>query len=177
MNQQKILELIKKKAARDRRNRKDRRFLDTMGFLVAKGFLRANFDLPYLPNQRLDLRDALWAGENVEPRILEVLPAAVLRLEKHFYFAPLEHPRLLAVVRQLRERHEKGDAFLGVPYEKLKVWADLPLRDGRVKSTAMKKRVRTFRLTPETLEKLNAQARKRGLSQTQVIEKLIKLAP
>jgi predicted DNA-binding protein len=41
----------------------------------------------------------------------------------------------------------------------------------------MKKRVRTFRLTPETLEKLNAQARKRGLSQTQVIEELIKLAP
>ena len=61
----------------------DRRFRESMGFLVAKGFLKTNFPVPLLPNKRLRLEDVLWAGTHVEPRILEVLPAAVLRLEQH----------------------------------------------------------------------------------------------
>ena len=47
-----------------------------MGFLVRKGFLHTNKTIPLNPNDHIDLSDAVWAGRVVEPRILEVLPAA-----------------------------------------------------------------------------------------------------
>jgi hypothetical protein len=55
-----------------------------MGFLVAKGFLYTNKKIPLNPNGHINLKDAIWAGRFVEPRILEVLPAAYERFIKHF---------------------------------------------------------------------------------------------
>ena len=55
-----------------------------MGFLVAKGFLYTNKKIPLNPNQHINLNDAVWAGLFIEPRILEVLPAAYERFKKHF---------------------------------------------------------------------------------------------
>ncbi len=77
MKKEEILKRIVAKAKVDAKMRKEPRFLKVMGFLVAKGFLDVNYPVPRLPNQRLLLEDAIWAGKNVEPRILEVLPAAL----------------------------------------------------------------------------------------------------
>jgi hypothetical protein len=172
VTRQALLERIKRKAKRDAKNRKDPRFLETMGFLVAKGFLKTNFEIVPLPNKRLRIDDAVWAGKNVEPRILEVLPAAVLRLEKHF--DGLDANRELAkTVAQLRGRQEEGDSFCDVPYRKLKVWTELPLLDKRVKTVAEKKRIKTFRLDPDALERLKTVARERDSTETEVLEKLL----
>ena len=133
MNKDALIEKIKKKAKQDEKYRRDPRFLETMGFLTAKGLLRTNLEILRQPNRRLRIDDVLWAGQNVEPRILEVLPAAVLRLGKHFDFDPIRHKELAQVIRLLREPAPKGEDFFGIPYEKVKVWLDFPLLDKRVK--------------------------------------------
>lgn len=173
MNKKALLKKIMVQARRDQRNRHDPRFLNTMGFLVAKGFLKANFDVPHLPNKRLCIDDAIWAGENVEPRILEVLPAAVLRLGKHFDLEFNQNKKLATTVEQLRLRQKTGDDFMKNPYEKIKVWADFPLLDKRVKRIAEKKVIKTFRLNPLALDKLQKIARETKCTETDVLEKLI----
>jgi len=149
MRKQEFLKKIVEKARHDARNRRDRRFLDAMGFLAAKGFLDANYVLARQPNRRLLLEEVLWAGQEVEPRILEVLPAAVLRLGAHFDFDAKRFPELAPVLNALRKREREGPDFLGVPYAKLRVWADFPLPDRRVNLVSEKKVPRTFRFIPK----------------------------
>ena len=96
MKRELILKRIAAAARKDQGLRHDPRYLNTMGFLVAKGFLRMNQPIHLLPNQRLHIEDAIWAGQRLEPRILEVLPAAVSRLPRHFDFDPLRHRELAA---------------------------------------------------------------------------------
>lgn len=36
-----------------------------------------------------------------------------------------------------------------MPYEKIKIWMNLPLNDGRTKTAENKKIMRTFRITPK----------------------------
>jgi|GEM_PF-652993 len=173
MNRDELLKKIKQKARLDARNRLDPRFRQTMGFLVAKGFLQTNFELQKLPNQRIRIEDAIWAGKNVEPRILEVLPAAVLRLEKHFDLNKEIHKELARVVTQLRDGVEAGDKFCEIPYQKLRAWVNISLRDGRTKIPGEKKIMKTFRLSPRAVEVLEQASRDSGLSVTEVLEKKI----
>lgn len=173
MNKVSLLKKIKEKAKTDAKNRRDQRYLETMGFLVAKGFLKTNDHVPLRPNKRLRIVDAIWAGENVEPRILEVLPAAVLRLGKHFDLDPIKHDKLARVVGQLQKRQSDGDDFCGMPFEKLKVWAEFPLRDKRVKTAGEKKIMKSFRLDRTAVEKLAEIAQSEGSTETEVLEKLL----
>ena len=173
MRKEVLIRKIIEAAKKDKKNRKDPRFLDTIGFLVAKGFLKTNFKVHPLPNKRLRVEDAIWAGKNVEPRILEVLPAAVLRLNKHFDFNAEKHKDLVHIIEQLKKRQTTGEAFYGMPYEKIKRWADLPLQDGRVKTVGEKKIIKTFRLKPEAIERLKELAKKLGCTETEILEKRI----
>jgi hypothetical protein len=175
MNKELLVERIKARAQEDLVKRKDPRFLSTMAFLVAKGFLNTNFEVLKRPNARLRIADAIWAGKNVEPRILEVLPAAVLRLRNHFDLDQQTYPQLFAVVELLRRNEEQGQDFCGVPYQKLKVWADFPLQDRRVKLNQKKKIVKTFRLHLETIEQLKKIAKDSNQTETEVLERLIKI--
>jgi hypothetical protein len=173
VRKEELLKKIAAKAKRDARNKRDRRFLETMGFLAAKGLLDVNYYVPRQPNRRLLLEDVLWAGREVEPRILEVLPAAVLRLGAHFDFDAERYPELAGVLNALRKRATDGPDFLGVPYVKLKVWADFPLPDRRVKTSLEKKIPRTFRLRPDVIAALKSLAKKAGCSETEFLEKRI----
>jgi hypothetical protein len=171
MNKNEILERAKKEAARIAKDRKDPRYTKTLGFLVAKGFLFTNQKLPLEPNARLKIEDAIWAGQNVEPRILEVLPAAVIRLEKHFDFHPEKHTELKNAIELLLA--DEDGIFNGIPLEKIKPWLNLKLKDGRVKKLADKKIMKTFRLRPETVEKIIALKKVTGQTETEIIEKLV----
>jgi hypothetical protein len=173
MNKEELLKKIKAKAKVDAKNRHDPRYLETMGFLVAKGFLKTNRKIPLVPNKKLEIDHAVWAGLNVEPRILEVLPAAVLRLARHFDLDPLKHRELAEVVDQLRRRVDTGADFCGMPYEKVKVWVDLPLRDKRTKTMTEKKVVKTFRLDPAAVMKLRKIAKEKNCNETEILENLI----
>ena len=173
MNRKLLLEKITRAAKRDRQHRRDLRFLTTMGFLVAKGLLRTNQDIPLLPNARIRIDDAIWAGVNVEPRILEVLPAAVLRLQRHFDLDLGRHPDLADVVARLKRGEKEGPEFLGVAYGKLKVWVDYPLRDGRMKQVLEKKITKTYRLKPEVVAGLKRMSKEQGCSETEALERAV----
>lgn len=171
MNQEQLLKKIKARARAVAQMRREDRFLDVMGFLVTKGFLGANYPLPRRPNKKLFLDDALWAGRNVEPRILEVLPAAVLRLGAHFDFDPARRPELAAVMDALKRGEENGPDFFGVPYAKAREWVNLPLRDGRTKPMKNRKVMKTFRLAPEAAAALKKLAARENCSEAEILER------
>lgn len=165
-----ILKAIVQKAKEDKRKRKDHRYMETMGFLLAKGFLKTNMQIPLRPNKHVFLADAIWAGKHVEPRILEVLPAAIARFPKHFDLDKIKYPELFLVVRKLAKQEKEGPALWGIPYEKLKVWTLLPMRDKRVKETAERRITRTFRLHPLTITALSKRAKELNCTETAVLE-------
>ena len=168
-----ILEKIRVAAKRHERRLGDPRYLQTMGFLVSKGFLRINKRVALMPNARIRVEDAVWAGQNVEPRILEVLPAAIVRLKKHFDFRRGKHEPLGTVIDALEKRKEAGPDFMGVPYKKLRLWTELPLRDARLRSMDQKRIVKTFRLKPETIHRIKLMAHANGISDTEALERLV----
>lgn len=173
MKRKELLKKITQAAGRDRKRREDPRFIETLGFLVAKGFLLTNQNVPLLPNKKIKLRDAIWAGTNVEPRILEVLPAAALRLPRHFDLNANEHPELFAIVEKLKGGETTGDPLWGVPYEKLMTWVHFPLTDRRMKDIAERKVTKTFRLKPTIVRKLRELALNYGCSETEALERSI----
>lgn len=173
MKKDDVLNLIKKKATQDEKHRKDPRFVAAMGFFVAKGFLKTNINVPMMPNKRLKIKDVMWAANNVEPRILEVLPAAIVRLERHFDLDAKKYPELAKVVMQLKKKQAQGDAFNGIPYDKLKVWTELVLKDGRVKPLAEKKILKTYRLKPAVDFEIKKRAKEWNCSESEVLERVL----
>lgn len=160
----------------DEKNRNDPRFLDTMGFLVAKGLLGYNRPIAEKPNAKLDLRTAIWAGKNVEPRILEVLPAAFARFERHFLVPAkpnADEQRLIEIRKAIHTKTVDFPDFDGIPYTKYKIWLDLPLRDRRTRTLSARKRMKTFRLRPEAIDRLAEIAANREMSEAEVLEELI----
>lgn len=168
----KILDNIKKAAERDKRKRRDPRYLRAMAFLTKKGALKANRDFTKWYRGKLNVKDALWAGKHLEPRILEVLPAIALRLPKEVLLtdAPVT---LLKAIAALKNTDQEGPDFLGVPFKKYKVWINLALNDGRTKPVKDQKQMRSFRLSPESIKKLEKRMKKTGLSGAGVIEALL----
>ncbi len=167
-------DLIKKIIARAETTKKlrlDIRYKNTMGFLVAKGLLYTNQNITPLPNARLKIKDVIWAGEQIEPRILEVLPAAICRFTKHF--EKNEDKELLAVIAAIKKRQEDGPDFRGIPYKKLTTWLNLNLKDKRTKTVNEKRIPKNFRLKPETTIKLRKLAEINKTTETDFLEMLI----
>lgn len=173
MNRKKLLEKFKERAKKTEKMRRDPRYRKTLGLLIQLGFLNANEKFPRLGNQRLALKDAIWAGQKVEPRILEVLPAAFTRLPKRFSFTTKECGLLERVAASLRENKEEGPDFMGAPYKKLKIWYEHPLQDHRTKTPREKKVSRTFRLRPEVIERLEKRAKLEKIQTTTLLEQII----
>lgn len=168
-----LVEKIKKAAKQDKIKRKDPRFLRTMAFLTKKGALKANRDYDRWYRGKLFLRDALWTGEHVEPRVLEVLPAMALRLPKEVIYTKAPDAFLMAL-EALRNDKNEGPDFMGISFAKYKVWLDLELKDKRTKPARKKKIMRSFRLSPHCIKKLEQEINKTGKSGSEVIESLLK---
>ncbi len=168
-----ILENIKIAAARDEKRRKDQRYLRVMGFLTRKGFLTANKDFEKFKHGKLHVADAIWAGKNLEPRILEVLPVTVARLPKEVVICDEYLEEFKAITTALLNHEESGPNFMGIPYEKYKVWMNLNLKDKRTKPAHQKKLMRSFRLSPSAIECLDEKIKKTGQSGADIIEALI----
>ncbi len=83
------------------RSRRDGRFLRTMGKLVGAGLLESSSPDVQPYDRRVSLADALWAGR-VEPRILELLPAIVVKRPRLFVLPAVLPDDLDAVVRGIR---------------------------------------------------------------------------
>lgn len=171
MNKAEFLKQAKRAAAILKRNKRDPRYIKTIGLLVTKGFLYANREILRMPNVRVNVEDAIWAGKNVEPRILEVLPAAVIRMENRFNYNPDKHVELKKAI-ELLEQGEDGE-FFDIPLEKIRPWLNIRLKDGRVKAFDKKKVMKTFRFSPETIERINALKEVMNASETEILEQLV----
>lgn len=168
MNKLDFLKKIKRAAQQDTKNRRDHRYLRVMGFLTAKGFLYTNKKIPRLPNAKIDIEDAIWAGRKVEPRILEVLPAAILRLRNHFNYDPTKHIEIKQILDAML--NDEPGYFFGIAIEKIRPWLEIKLKDGRTKKLTEKKVTKTFRLRPETLKKMAEIKARTGQSDAEIIE-------
>ncbi len=108
MNKKALIKKINKLAQQDKKRRLDPRYMKVIGFLVAKGFLYINKKFPLNPNEHINLKDAIWAGRCVEPRILEVLPAAYERFKKHFSGDADTIEKLEQIIDRKKKRQSKN---------------------------------------------------------------------
>ena len=149
-----VLKKIKAKAAQNEVNRKDIRFQKTMGILKAKGLLRTNLKIPAWTGAKVDLEDALWVGRNVEPRVLEVLPAALIHYPANFIGVEDTPKAIQILLKAIRNDVKDGPDFEGMDYAKMKYWANIQLKDKRTKPAKELRQPKTFRLKADTIAKL-----------------------
>jgi hypothetical protein len=173
MKKEDLIKRIRESAKHTKKLREDPRYKQVMGFLVQMGFLNTNQKLQAIGHRKIPVRDAIWAGKNIEPRILEVLPAAFARLERRFDGTPEELRPLKLLSHYVRDGKVDGPDFEGVPYKLLKPWYSLPLSDKRTKTPDEKKLACTFRLKPKVVKRLEELAASRKSNRTEVLENLI----
>ena len=136
-----LVERAQARYAKLERQRRDPRYRRVVGRFVAAGLLSTN-DRTTPHRGAITIADALWAGE-VEPRILELLPALLIKKPAFFKAkAPLPDD-LGRVVRALR-RGETPAEFRGIPGADLARWLPRLGRSGAVPS-----RLRCFRLSAD----------------------------
>ena len=176
MNKKALIKKINKLAQQDKKRRLDPRYLKIMGFLVAKGFLYINQKIPLNPNGHINLNDAIWAGRFVEPRILEVLPAAYERFKKHFSGDADTIEKIQKIIDGIKQKNNHKIEFYGISIEKITPWFFIRLRDRRSKSLDQRKVSKTFRFKPETVDILKRLKDQTGQSETEILEKLIATA-
>jgi hypothetical protein len=149
-----LIRKIKRKAKLNEQRRADVRFKKTMALLTAKRLLRTTLPIAPVAGMRVHIDDALWAGRNVEPRIIEVLPAAILHYRTNFLGLDKMPNDFAEVLRCIRQNQEAGPDFEGIPFQKMKFWANTELKDKRTKPISERKQLKTFRLSLTTLTKL-----------------------
>ena len=170
----KVEELIRKaKSAlgRDLTRRQDPRYLKVMGFLVGKGLLISPEIRP-IYKVKLRTQDVVWVAQMLEPRVWEVLPAAMLHYPRSF----ADRKRLPAdIFRVLSELRSGGPGidFMGVPFLQIKRWANMEPKDRRAKKLEDIKIMRSFRLSAECLARLGELAIREKKSQARIIEGLV----
>ena len=74
---------------------------------------------------------------------------------------------------RLKKRETNGPDFMGVKFSKYKIWLNLELADKRTKPNYQKKIMRSFRLSPEAIKKLESRIKETGLSGADLIESLL----
>lgn len=94
-----------------------------LGFFVAKGLLIDPLTHP-LPRVKLDIRDVIQVADKVEPRVFEVLPAALIHFPESFMNLEALPAELAELVDAVRRGEERTDAYKGIHYRDMKRWAD-----------------------------------------------------
>lgn len=148
--------------------RKDPRYQRVAGRLAREKLLLTQDVAP--ANTHPTVEEALWAGEEVEPRILELLPAILLRRPRLFMQARTLPDDLVQVVRELKRGHPET-VFRGIPPQKYAYWVQHLGRRG--KGITIPK---THRFTGEDLEALEELKKRWNLDETAAIRKALAIA-
>lgn len=157
----KILSREHSELLNDRRTRRVFQFLQSKGLFFA--FPRPKW------SGKISFGDFEWVAQYVEPRVFEVLPAAALRFPGHLKGRPgREFAEFLA---QLEEGKEAD--YHGISGRKISFWLNAPLPDRRTRPASERRVLKAFRLLPANAKKIEALARARGVSETDVIDNLI----
>ena len=159
----KLAERARRRLAVLQRRARDPRFTEVMGRFVHEGLLVTNRE--YRANEnRLEIEDVLWAGD-VEPRLLELLPALVVKRPAMFTDAKDLPPELDEVVRSLRRDAIPKD-FRGIPGADVHRWLRRVGHRGKAPS-----RLKSFRFTPNDQRLLEHLSKELGVSETEVVRR------
>ena len=148
-------------------------FQNVINFLASRGYLYVENSIRV---KSINLSDALSVGTE-ESRVFSVLPAALLRSKKGINIDISMPEDLKIVLESLKKDLESGPDFRGVTYKELRRWANLKVKDSRSKPQRDKKITKSFRFDLGTIKLLKEQSEKFGLTETKIIEDLIKKAP
>lgn len=143
-----------------------------IGFFVAKGLLIAN-DVKPQPSVKINIEEAINIGLEVDQRILEVLPAAMLRFPKSFMHWEKVPDKLRTVLNCLKNNLQEGPDLGGIPYKNLKKWADFRLPDRRTIPVNERKVQVSWRLSRNAVDKIKLLASTLSVDETQIVEKLV----
>lgn len=122
---------------------------------------------------KLTIGDCLLVAEEVEPRILAVLPAALIHFPRSFLDYH-EMPKVLrAIIDAILAGKEDGPGLGMIEFVELRRWAYASLKDGRAKPLAERKVRRTYRLKPRVAELLAEKASAGHTTETAIIESLV----
>jgi len=156
----------RRRLASDRRVRKDPRYLRVIGRYVAAGLLEANH--PVIEHaEPITVDDVLYVGR-LEPRVLELLPAAMIKTPRMFTIPKTLPADLKAVVNSLRQSKEPAD-FRGIKGAKLLSWLSRIGRKNKLPS-----RLKSFRLQADEQRLLERISQKLELSETDVVRKALR---
>jgi hypothetical protein len=131
-----------------RRKQQDPRFNKVMGRFVGAGLLETNIDGIRPHEKAVALDDALWAG-TVEPRIMELLPAVLVKTPRLLRL-PKELPEDVAAVMHAIRHGKPAPEFRGVPPEQYLPWVTEVGRKGRSPSV-----LKSFRFKHEDVVRLH----------------------
>ena len=147
-----------------------------LGFFVSKGLLISDAIKPRSRGEALNLAEVILVASRLEPRIWEVLPAALLHFPKAFTNYHALPVGLRNVLKKIQAGHLEGEDFRGIKYADMYRWCNVSLYDKRVKPQREKRQLKSFRLSPACIAKLQSLAKKQGETETAVIEQLIQSA-
>jgi hypothetical protein len=167
-----LIKKAKELQEKTRQRKLDPRYRKVIGFLKGKGLLIDEIAKPR-PNVKLDVKDVLWVGEKVEPRVFEVFPAAFLHFPKTFFNIEALPKDLAEIVEAIRLKIPMAPDYKGIETKKMNHWANRFLKDRRVKPITERKIPKNYRLRPQVIEILKKKALEANLSETECLEKLI----
>ncbi len=136
----------------------DKHTEDVFGFFVAKGLLFAP-NIPPKPLAKLNLKEVIRIGLEIEPRVIEVLPAALMHFPKSFTNLKALPKKIKVVLEHIKEDREEGPSLAGINYEDMKKCANMPLKDSRVVPVNKKRIMKSIRLSPDALKILKSKAK------------------
>ena len=130
------------------RKHRDPRFRKAMGRFVAEGLLQTNVEGIRPHEKPVPLDDALWAG-GVEPRIMELLPAVLVK-KPSLLRLPRELPDDVAEVMHAIRHGKAAPSFRGVSPEQYLPWVTVVGRKGKSPSV-----LKSFRFRHEDVLRLS----------------------
>lgn len=163
MNLEQITQRARRKRAQLLRRTRDARYLSVVGRFVREGLLRANHEVA-THRRPVRVSDALFAGE-VEPRVLELLPALIVKRPALFESSADLPADLATVVAALRRDRVPAD-FRGISGKDVHRWLARVGQRGKVPA-----RLKSFRFTPADQRLLEELAASMGISETAVIRR------
>lgn len=125
------------------------------------------------PSQEISIATALRVGRELEPRVLEVLPAAIIHFPANFTSIDAMPKELRLVVDAINKDRKEGPDFEGILYQAMKRWANIPLPDKRVIPAKEKRQMKAFRLHPDAIRELKKRSKKSGISEAQILDQLL----
>lgn len=171
MKIQQIIARAKELATKRAELYQDKRYLKVMGLFCGKGLLIVEGIKP-TPKAKVSIQDVLWVADKIEPRIIEVLPAALLHFPKNFLAQKFLPKELREIVKKIEEG-ESGSDYMGIPFQQYLKWAEIPLPDGRVRPLSSKRVSRSFRLTRVAAKLLREKASKMQTSESNYLNEMI----